>query len=293
MNDNPAVPATSRVIGCRDEPGVRRSRPDIDTSSSKWQFRGAIPLKFSGLRVAGQLTLAFAIIAPAATRGARGDEPERASRYDIATREDLLFAHLLTPLLKGEVPDWPILGGLGRQIGGWVDPFLDARQIVAVITEAFPVEGQPALLPLRRLVADCARTLGLPEPAVQVRNSPFTQAYAVHAFDRDNLALTSGLLDLFAERPEELKFVVGHELGHVKCDHLELKQKAFVLLSAVQAISLTIVPDRYQAVLPTLALGRLYTWCRESEVSADRAGLLCCGDPKVAYVAIMRLQHGL
>ena len=53
------------------------------------------------------------------------------------------------------------------------------------------------------------------------------------------------------------------------------------------------VPDRYQNVLPLLALGRLLTWCRESEFSADRAGLLCCGEPKVAYEAIMRLQHGL
>jgi hypothetical protein len=42
-----------------------------------------------------------------------------------------------------------------------------------------------------------------------------------------------------------------------------------------------------------LALGRLFTWCREAEFSADRAGLICCGDPKVAYQAIMRLQHGL
>src|SRR5262249_39824813 len=30
-----------------------------------------------------------------------------------------------------------------------------------------------------------------------------------------------------------------------------------------------------------------------SEFSADRAGLLCCGEPKTAYEAIMRLQHGL
>ena len=64
-------------------------------------------------------------------------------------------------------------------------------------------------------------------------------------------------------------------------------------MAAVQAINVAVVPDKYQAVLPTLGLGRLYTWCRESEISADRAGLLCCGEPKVAYQAIMRLQHGL
>ena len=72
-----------------------------------------------------------------------------------------------------------------------------------------------------------------------------------------------------------MRAVVEHELGHVVCGHLELKQKAFGLLAAVQAINIVVVPDKYQAVLPTLGLGRLYTWCRESEISADRAGLLC------------------
>jgi len=143
------------------------------------------------------------------------------------------------------------------------------------------------------VVADCARTLGVAKPAVYVRNSPFTQAYVVHAFDREHLVLTSGTLNLYADRSRELKFVIGHELGHVKCGHLELKHKAFGLFSAVQAVNLAVVPDRYQAVLPSLGLGRLYTWCRESEISADRAGLICCGEPKVAYQAIMRLQHGL
>jgi hypothetical protein len=54
------------------------------------------------------------------------------------------------------------------------------------------------------------------------------------------------------------------------------------------------LPDVTSAVMSAVvALGRLLTWCRESEFSADRAGLLCCGEPKIAYEAIMRLQHGL
>jgi Zn-dependent protease with chaperone function len=105
--------------------------------------------------------------------------------------------------------------------------------------------------------------------------------------------LTSGLLNLYAGRPEELRFVVGHELGHDLCGHLELGTRAFGVLAAVRAIDLAAVPDRLQGALPTLGLGRVYTWCRESEVSADRAGLLCCGGPKAAYQAVMRLQHGL
>ena len=244
---------------------------------------------------ASSLTLTtFAVLAASSAAGpAPGPAPVPITPYDIATGDDLLFAHMLAPLVKGDVADWPILGGLGKQVGTWVDQFVDAQQVANIITVTFPVEGQPALRPLDRVAEECAETLGVPKPAVHVRNSPFAQAYVVHAFDRDHLVLTSGLLNLYAGRPEELKFVVGHELGHVKCGHQDLKNKAFGLLSAVQAINLAVVPDKCQAVLPTLGLGRLYTWCRESEISADRAGLLCCGEPRVAYRAIMRLQHGL
>jgi len=245
-------------------------------------------------RTSALVLTTFAVLAATVRAGPNPDRTtESPSPYEIATRDDLLFAHLLAPLMKGDVPEWPILGGLGKQLGGWVDRFVDAQQIANIITEAFPVEGQPALRPLDSEVERCARTLGVARPAVYVRNSPFTQAYVVRAFGQDHLVLTSGLLNLYAGRPEELRFVIGHELGHVKCGHLELKNKAFGLLAAVQAINLAVVPDQYQAVLPTLGLGRLYTWCRESEISADRAGLLCCGEPKVAYQAIMRLQHGL
>ncbi len=237
---------------------------------------------------------AFAVLAVNALGGPIPDDTRGSiTPYDFATRDDLLFTHLLAPLMKGEPTGWPILDGIGMQLGDWVNQFVSAQQIANVITEAFPIEGQPALRALDLEVEHCARTLGVDTPRVYVRNSPFTRAYVAQAFDQNHLVLTSGLLALYAGRPEELKFVIGHELGHVKCGHLALKQKAFGLLAAVQAINIAVVPDKYQAILPTLGLGRLYTWCRESEISADRAGLLCCGEPKVAYEAIMRLQHGL
>ena len=239
------------------------------------------------------LSAFIALTSPTRAYADQGEPPGVVTPFDLCTREDLLFAHLLAPLVKGDVADWPILGGLAKQVGDWVDRFVGAQQIANLITQAFPIEGQPALRPLEAEVERCARVLGIQKPVVYVRNSPFTEAYVAHAFDRDYLVVTSGLLSLYAGSPEELRFIIGHELGHVVCGHLELKHKAFGLLAAVQAINLAVVPDKFQAVLPTLGLGRLYTWCRESEISADRAGLLCCGEPKIAYQAIMRLQHGL
>ena len=166
-------------------------------------------------------------------------------------------------------------------MGDWVGPYFEADALARTITEAFPIEGQPAAGAVDRLVADCSATLGVDKPLVYIRNSPLTRAYAVRAGGRHHLVLTSGLLNLFAGRPGELKFVVGRELGHVVCDHAELRSKAYALLAAAQAINVAVVPDRYQNALPLLALGRLYSWSRESEISADRGGLLCCVEPSV------------
>ena len=243
------------------------------------------------------LALAITLLAPpAALVAAEATHPVGyVTPYDLATPGDCLLAHLVAPAASGDVPDWAktLLGGLPGQVGDWVGQYLDAKAMAGVITEAFPVEGQPPLRPVEDLVADCARALGVERPAVYVRNHPMTRIYAVRSGGRHHLVLTSGLLNLFEGRPGELKFVVGRELGHIKCGHADLRQKAYAILSALQAINAAVVPDRFQAALPTLALGRLFTWCREAEFTADRAGLLCCSEPEAAYGAIMRLQHGL
>jgi hypothetical protein len=105
--------------------------------------------------------------------------------------------------------------------------------------------------------------------------------------------LTSGLLNLFENRPDELAFVVGRELGHLRCGHDDLYCKAYTVLAALRSVDPAVVPDRFREALPVLPLGRLFTWSREAEFSADRAGLVACRDPKIAYQAIMRLQSGL
>jgi Zn-dependent protease with chaperone function len=243
------------------------------------------------------LILAPALLHPAGALHA-GDPnrpANRITRYDISTPKDLLLAHLVAPAMVGDIQEWSkqLLGGLPGQVGDWVTQFVDATAMANIITQAFPVEGQPALKPVDDLVADCALTLGVEKPEVYVRNSPSTRIYTVQSGGGFHLVITSALLNLFEKAPGEMKFLIGRELGHIKCDHAQLKRKAYAVLWAFSAIDLAVVPDRYQNVLPLLALGRLLTWCRESEFSADRAGLLCCGDPKAAYAAIMRLQHGL
>ena len=221
--------------------------------------------------------------------------PAFITRYDLATREALLLERSIRPLFATEqVSKWPLIGELIRDFDESVTKAFDAKVIADAITRGMPLEGQEETLSsVKTIVDDCAATLGMASPVVFVRNSPLTTAYVGTAGDQTVLVVTSGLLDLFEKREDELRFIVGRELGRVKCDQIRLKRTAYGILAAIQLIDVAAIPDKFQRVLPTLAVGRFFEWCREAEISADRAGLLCCASPEVAYSALMRLLHGL
>ena len=83
----------------------------------------------------------------------------------------------------------------------------------------------------------------------------------------------------------ELEFVIGHELGHVKFEHV-LYSMIAMLLQLPASVVRTI-----PFVGPLLGMGlelALYEWQRKAELSCDRAGLLCCQDPEGAFRVMMR-----
>jgi hypothetical protein len=104
--------------------------------------------------------------------------------------------------------------------------------------------------------------------------------------DRPFIVVTSGMVDLLYE--DELRFVVGHELGHVMSGH------ALYTTMLVQLLRLSAT----LSWLPLGALGlravlaALHEWQRKAELSADRAGLLATQDPGAALRAHMKLAGG-
>ena len=94
--------------------------------------------------------------------------------------------------------------------------------------------------------------------------------------ERVFVLLASSLLEAFA--PDELAYVVGHELGHHVYEHHEVP--AQVLLRNAQGLP------------PELVL-KAFAWQRHAEISADRAGLLCCGQLDGAARSLFKLSSGL
>jgi Zn-dependent protease with chaperone function len=139
---------------------------------------------------------------------------------------------------------------------------------------------------VHRLAQDGARILDLPDaPEVFVSGDPRPQASTV-GIDTPFLVLTSGLIDLLHE--EELRFVIGHELGHVLSGHSVYRSMLDQLLGLSRRIFF--LPMGYLGLRALVTA--LEEWYRKSELSCDRAGLLAGQDPAAALRAQMKMAGG-
>jgi Zn-dependent protease with chaperone function/ribosomal protein S27E len=85
---------------------------------------------------------------------------------------------------------------------------------------------------------------------------------------------------------EELLFLMGHELGHIKSSHVLYHQMARVLPYIGDAIGMVTINF---GKLLTLGLeSALLYWHRMSEYTADRAGLLCCQEVGPAITTLIK-----
>lgn len=140
---------------------------------------------------------------------------------------------------------------------------------------------------LFRALSWSCKILGVPVPELYVTMDPVPNAYT-YGHTRPFIVLSSGLVDLLDA--EEQFFVVAHEVGHIKCEHMlytVLARNLTALLDAVGQATLGI-----GALLGTGLALPLYDWYRKSELSADRAALLAVQDPAVPIRVFMKLAGG-
>ncbi len=104
-------------------------------------------------------------------------------------------------------------------------------------------------------------------------------AYTFGLVSPQVVVLHSALLQVLDA--DELRFVLGHELGHVRLGHTWLN-------SLVGGMAGMPSPSMASVIL---AMAFLW-WNRACEYSADRAGLLACGKPHKAISALVKLAAG-
>ena len=137
-----------------------------------------------------------------------------------------------------------------------------------------------------KLVQEVSVVLGIQTPHVFLDTSAEINAYVLGG-ENPTIVLTSALLDAFSE--DVLSAVIGHELGHIICQH------TFYRLLAENYSLLFNIIGLIPQVGPFLALGLqipLFDWYRKSELSADRAALLATQNLEIVQKCILLLAGG-
>lgn len=85
---------------------------------------------------------------------------------------------------------------------------------------------------------------------------------------------------------EELMFVIGHELGHIKSEHVQYHMiGSYIKVLGDQFLEATVVGSLISSGLELA----FYEWFRRSELTADHAGLLVCQDLRSAISALAKI----
>jgi Zn-dependent protease with chaperone function len=146
----------------------------------------------------------------------------------------------------------------------------------------------PTMFPrLHKSLTWATKILDVPEPELYVTVDPTPNAWT-YGHTKPFISLTTGLIDMLSD--EELFFVIGHEVGHIKAGHVLYGTMARNIAAVVALLG--------QATLGIGALlgqGLVYAlleWYRCAELTADRAALLCVQDLEPAYATFMKLAGG-
>lgn len=139
---------------------------------------------------------------------------------------------------------------------------------------------------LYEVLSHCAETLGTPPPhAVALDVGELFNGFTAGTDEYAFIAVTPGLCQYFTR--EEACFVIGHECGHIASKHMEYHTLVSLLTNTASHYL-----GPLGKILSQTAGIPLLAWERRSEITADRAGLLCCSDIRIAERALVRLVAG-
>jgi Zn-dependent protease with chaperone function len=135
-------------------------------------------------------------------------------------------------------------------------------------------------------LTEAAASLDVPDlPELYVVQSPWLNAQAI-GMERPFIVVNTAAVNQLDD--EELRCLLGHEIGHVRSGHAVYKTILIILTNWAQSLSWLPVG----AIALRGIIAAMLEWWRKAELSADRAGLLAGQDPAASTRLLMKLAGG-
>ena len=197
--------------------------------------------------------------------------PSAIRLHEIAHPIDKFLLDSLETLHVNELLDMPIEQMVSAKYG------LMLSTGIVLDQENFP--------DLYHILRDSAQRLGIKRPYTIITNElPGINAFATGTDDKPFIVISNLAPRLLTQ--EELRFIVAHECGHIAMEHM-----AYHTAGALAATAGGYIP-LLGPVIANAAVFPLNCWNRCSEISADRIGLLCCGNLHTAQKALLKIISG-
>ena len=171
----------------------------------------------------------------------------------------------------------PLLTWLQENFTEQITYLTNNEQMIRANAESFPS--------LHALVVRCAEILSCPVPELYITTNPVLNAYTAGQ-RRTCIVLHSGLIEKLT--PDELCFVIGHEIGHINGAHGLYRQLGDLLIRYWDLLA-SVVPIPGLGLLRVPLLLAYWEWYRRAEFTCDRAALLCVQDLEPSLRALSKL----
>ncbi len=157
---------------------------------------------------------------------------------------------------------------------------------IRLLFQANAVRVGPKQFPeLHMMLVEACTTMDWPDmPEFYVTQTPIVNAAAV-GVDHPFIIINSGAVELLDA--DELRVIIGHELGHVMSGHALYRTVLIILLE----LGFQNLPFLAGLALLPVKLA-LLEWYRKSELSVDRASLLASQDPRASMRLFLKLAGG-